>query len=92
MKSEGQTVSRELRQNWVVCGNWSGSKGKVEIDVRVGGGVSGTDYPWKAINLPWDMDKRQRWEEGMHVRGHIRANNRDPVDTSRIFSVCNSNS
>lgn len=51
-----------------------GSKGKVERDGRVGGGVSGTDYPWKAINLPWDMDKRQRREERMHVRGHIRAN------------------
>lgn len=55
-------------------GEGGGSKGKVERDGRVGGGVSGTDYPWKAINLPWDMDKRQRREERMHVRGHIRAN------------------
>lgn len=77
MKSEGQRVSRVLRQDGVVCGIWGvggGSKGKVERDGRVGGGVSGTDYPWKAINLPWDMDKRQRREERMHVRGHIRAN------------------
>lgn len=74
MKREGQRVSRELRQNWVVCGNRWGSKGKVGIDKRVGTGVSGTDYPWKAINLPWDVDQRQSWEEGIHVRGHLRAN------------------
>lgn len=40
--------------------------------MRVGGGVSGTDYPWKAINLPWDMDKRQKREEGMHVLGSVQ--------------------
>lgn len=95
MKSEGQRVSRVLRQDGVVCGIWGGgSKGKVERDGRVGGGVSGTDYPWKAINLPWDMDKRQRREERMHVRGHIRANTHVecmPVDSGGIFIFCPSN-
>lgn len=48
---------------------------------RGGGGkcfkVSGTDYPWKAINLPRDLDDCR----GAHTHTHIE---RSPLLTSSV--------
>lgn len=66
----------------------------MEIDKRAGGGVSGTDYPWKAINLPGDMTSARGGRKGCTcvdtsvqtlIESHL-------VDSSRMSSVCVSNS